>query len=454
VQNQRKLNALDATLLVMGGIIGVGIFFTPSLAAERAYEPWAFLVLWAFGGLIAMCAAFTFAELGATFPRTGGWFVYLRESFGPLSAFLFAWVVLTVVSTGATAAVVKFCAESLHTAFPALVGGRGTTGHMVLAVLIVVGITAVALSGVKRAAIAQNVCMVVKLLALLALILCGLAYFSEDAPAADVAAAASGGGPEGSLVRGMLSALLPVFFAYGGWQMVGYIAPQVKDPERTLPRAIVFGVMGVIAVYLLANLAFVGILGIEGLAGNSGFASEIARAALGDAGERIVAAAMAVSALGWCVVSIVTAPWLYVAMAHEGLFFRRLGGLHPVRGVPTLALLVQMTITLVYVFAGNLKTLVDAVVFVEWIFHGLVALALVKLRFGRPELPRPYRSPLFPLAPAVYCLAALLVVGNTLAAGGVGFSVGSVELGLPVLGVGIVALGGVVHAVWRRVAPG
>ena len=434
----KKLSRLDATLLVMGGIIGVGIFFTPQLAAQLAGSGPLVLGVWLFGGLVALCAAFTFAELGATFPQAGGWFVYLREAFGRLPAFLFAWVVLTVISTGAAAAVSKFGVAQLHVALPGLGVAGNDLAQSVSAALVVAVITAVALSGIKSAARVQNLCMLTKLLVLAALVVCGLVLAT---PGADGALDAAGASPVagGASFTGALSALKPVFFAYGGWQMVAYIAPQVRDPERTLPRAIVFGVTGVIAIYLIVNYAYLNALGIDGLAADPGFATHLAREASGDLGERLVAGGMAVSALGWCIVLIITSPWLYVAMAREGLFFESVGRLHPTRGVPSLALCIQLAAALAYIFAGNIDTLVNAVVFVEWIFHGLVAWALIRLRSSRSDLTRPYTSPLFPLAPLVYLVAALLVVGSTIAN-----DANEVRL----TGLAVVALGAVVFRVW------
>jgi APA family basic amino acid/polyamine antiporter len=439
---QKKLSALDATLLVMGGIIGVGIFFTPALAAKGAFEPWAFLSLWVFGGLIAMSAAFTFAELGATFPRTGGWFIYLREAFGPFPAFLFAWIVLFVVSTGAAAAVTTFCADMLHVALPSVVGEGGSISHRATAAGVVLVVTGVAFTGVKRAALLQNVCMVIKLLAIAALILCGFVFYTPGEEALSVAAAApSPAGEEGrSLLRGMLGALLPVFFAYGGWQMVAYIAPQVERPEKTLPRAIVLGVLGVVVVYVLANLAFVSVLGIDGLAGDAGFASRLARESIGATGERLLATGMAISALGWCIVTLIGTPWLYVAMAREGLFFERFARLQRTTGAPTLGLTVQALVILVYLALGTLEYFVSSVVFVEWIFHGLVAVALLRLRAVRKDLPRPYRSPLWPLAPVVYALAAVTVVASTL---------WTAEPRLKYTGLAIIAVGALFYRPWR-----
>ena len=436
----KKLTTLDATLMTMGGIIGIGIFFNPQQGAAAVPHTAGFLSLWVFGGLIALCAAFTFAELGAALPKTGGWFVFLREGFGRYPAFLFAWVVLLVVSTGATAAVAGFCAAQFSTAFPGVVGEEGVLAPRVFAALLLVTVTAVALSGVKRAALVQNACMLVKLLALAALVLCGFVFLGDDrATPEPVAEDAGAPGVQGSFVAAWLSALLPTFFAYGGWQMVAYIAPEVRDPVRTIPRAIVLGVVGVVIVYTLSNLSFVLVLGVDGLARDPSFATTIAAGAFGERGARVLAAAMAVSALGWVIVNVVAAPWLYVAMAREGLFFESVGRVHPRRGVPVIALVVQCAIALAYLFA-TLEFLVNATVFVEWFFHGLVALALIRLRRTRSDIPWAYSSPLFPLAPSVYAFAAVLITGNTLWTG---------DWQVRGWGLAIVAAGTAAYALWR-----
>ncbi len=412
---KKSLSAFDATLLVMGGIIGVGIFFTPSLIARHAFEPWAFLTMWALGGAIALCAAFTFAELAGTFPESGGWFVFLRESFGPFPAFLFAWVVLFVISSGSMAAVMTFCNGMLHEALPELV----PEGSRLPAVLVVLVLTGITMCGVKRAALLQNASMILKLVVLFGLIVAGYLFFSAE----DAAAFVSPGGAADAaratlerppLWRGMFAALLPVFFTYGGWQMICYVASEVDDPVRSVPRAILFGVLGVVVVYLVANAAFLHVLGLEGIAADSGFASRLAAVTLGATGARILSLGMAISAIGILAVNIITTPWLYVAMANEGLFFRGFARLHPTTGAPLRALSVQALLILVYVFASDLEYLVESAVFVEWIFHGLVAWGLVRLRRLRPELPRPFRSLAYPLAPLVYLVTAVAIVGTTL----------------------------------------
>ncbi|MEX1025712.1 MAG: amino acid permease [Planctomycetota bacterium] len=431
---ERRLSTVDATLLVMGGILGVGIFFTPSQVAERAYEPWAFLAMWVIGGGFALAAALTFAEWGASFPKAGGWYVFLRESFGGLAAFLFAWVVLFVISTGAIASVASFAARAVDEALPAydLEAYRGW-----IAALAIVGVTGVCLAGARAGATFQNVLMAAKLGAIGCLLVAGLALATPMAPLEPVEA--SGVVERGSLWAGMATALLPVFFAYGGWQMVCYVAPLVERPERTLPRAIVGGVLGVIVIYLALACAYLRVLGIDRLASDAGFATVLGNHVFGTSGGALLSAGLAVSALGWLVVTIFGSPWLYVAMAREGLFlprFARLSG----RGAPTAGLLLQLGLALAYL-ALPLSFLVDAVVSAEWLFHGLVAWGLLRFRRRNPRAPRPFRSPLYPLAPLLYLAAAFATTLSQLTVG---------EPRVLAVGAAVIAAGALVYALWHR----
>jgi APA family basic amino acid/polyamine antiporter len=441
----KKLSLLDATLLVMGGIIGVGIFFNPHKIAERVSVPWLYLALWVFGGLVAIAAGFTFAELGGSYPRAGGWFVYLRAAFGRPVAFVFAWVVLTVQSTGAIASIAKFCAERVHILAPDLVGEKGTTSETVSAALLVLAVTVVALTGVKRASLVQNACMLTKLVVIAALVVGGLLFVGRDVSAPAAAAPAA----HKLTTGGVLFALLPLFYTLGGWQLVGYIAPEVKDPVRNVPRAILLGVLGVVLVYLCVNASYLAVLGLDGLIADAGFARTLSERAFGPVGEKVLAAGMCISAFGICAVNIITTPWLYVAMAKEGLFFESVGELDARFGVPRRALLLQGTITCVYLLF-TLDALVDSVVFVEWIFHLLAAAGLLLLRARQPDLPRPFRSPLYPLAPVLYLLAALVVVGGTLLQPNARpMVVAGVSIELRVLGLSIVLLGALLYRPWR-----
>lgn len=443
-QRRRLLGPLDATLLVMGGIIGVGIFFQPGSVAAQLRHPALFLGVWVLGGLIAAAGAFTFAEWGASLPRAGGWFEYLLEAFGERAAFLFAWVVLLVISTGALAVMGTFCAAMLSTTLdlPALGGTAG-------AALLVLGVHALLLLGVKAGAMFQNACMLTKLGAIGVLVVAGCV------------AAATGNlhplppspepPPAPPAWRGFVLSLLPVLFTYGGWQMLGYTASEVRDAPRTIPRAILVGVGGVVVCYLLVALDVWWVLGLERAAAEGPrVASAAARAALGPAGERGLAAAMAISALGVITVTAVATPWIYVAMARRGLFFRAFSVLSPRTGAPRLALGLQALLALGYLLAGLraerwIEHLTGSVVFVEWIFHGLVAWGLLRIRRNRPELPRPYQSPLYPLFPLAYLVLAGIVVGGNL------WQAAPSQTGT---GLGVLALGAAVFALWRRPAGG
>lgn len=435
----KKLNLFDATMLVMGGIIGVGIFFNPRAIAELVPEPTAFLGLWVIGGLIAMLGALTFAELGSTYPSAGGWYVFLREAFGPFPAFLFGSVVLAVVSTGATAVMLSICTANLHGIVPGI-GAPGSTSATVAGALILVAITALTMMGAKVGARLQNACMIVKLAAIGALIVGAWFVFTPHGAPPDPAIALGRGGIAG----GMIQAALPVFFAFGGWQMVCYIAPQVREPQKNVPRAILLGVAGVVVVYVAINAAYLHVLGIGGIAGNREFASQMARETLGATGGEILRAAIGVSALGVCAVTVIATPWLFVAMSREGLFFKRFGELHPRTGAPVNALFAQMLLALGYWLWGQAEVLVDSVVFVEWIFHALVAIALLRLRATQPDLPRPFRTPFYPAVPVLYLLVAIAIVFGTL------FQAFHTNGRAIVIGLSVIAVAAIVYGPWKR----
>lgn len=423
-RTQQELGLFDATMLVMGGIIGVGIFFTPARVAELVPSGPAFFGMWVFGALVALAGAATFAELGGTFPRYGGWFEFLREIYGPFVAFLFAWVILGVVATGAIAIVASFGAEVLL----GLAGDVNPRVHLAVAAAILCGLTLLAMLGVRVGASFQNLCMLAKLVALGALAVAGLLLL---APAGGAEATASAPASAGSSLGwgSVPAASLSVLFAYGGWQHVCYVGDAVRDPGRVIPKAILLGVSGVGVVYLLINAAYVRVLGIEGLASTQDFAAVVAERILGGSGGKALGLAMGVSAIGLCAVNVIVTPSIFVGLARGGLFFRGFASLNPRTGAPVAALFVQLLLALSYLawahsetllgvsFEGmNVEKLTGSVVFAEWFFHLLVAYGLIRLRRLRPDLPRPYRSFAFPLAPAVYLVAAACVLLGNLAA--------------------------------------
>jgi APA family basic amino acid/polyamine antiporter len=446
-QSPRKLSLFDATMLVMGAILGVGIFFTPSQVATLVPEPLPFFGAWGLGCVVALCGAFTFAEWAATFPHAGGSFVYLREVFGKPIAFLLAWVVLLVISTGAISVMTGFGASMIGDALAlpegsqswrawAQIGPQGSVSHTLVAGAIIVGLTLIALGGAKAGATFQNACMVIKLVLVLVLVVAGLLLFAplgEPPPAPPPA--------ERPLWQGMTLAMLPVLFACGGWTLVAYLSSEVEEPKRNLPRALLLGVAGVMVLYLLLNAAYLRVVGIGYLAENPNFVSEVVRRSFGSGGGRLVSSALAISAIGVCMVTVVTTPWLYVAMAREGLFFEAFGKLARRTGAPVLGLLLQCVLAIGYLQFSDTQFLVDAVVFVEWVFHVLIAFGLLWIRAKRPDLPRPFRSFAYPLMPVVYGLFAVWLVVGVL---------WQDEAEKSLTGLAVFAAGLVVYPMWQR----
>lgn len=444
-EGRRRLSLVDATFLVMGAILGVGIFFNPQQVAALVPDRTAFLATWAAGCVVALCGAFTFAELAATWPRAGGSFVYLREIYGRTAAFLLAWVVLFVISTGAMAVMVGFGAAMLVKAVPAVgdwgaaLGLDETGTNRALGAALILGLHALALGGAKTGATFQNLIMGVKLV--LVLLVAGGAWLlfapADAAPPPPLPEA-------GPLWRGMTLAMLPVLFSCGGWPLVAYLSSEVEDPARNLPRALVLGVGGVVVIYLTLNLAYLRVVGLGGVAADPGFAGVAVERIFGSSAGALLTLGMGVSAVGVTLVNVLTSPWLYVAMAREGLFFRSFGTLSARTGAPVAGLGVQAALALAYLFLADADFLVDSVVFVEWLFHVLIAAGLLWLRARHAELPRPYRSPAYPLLPLVYALFAVYLVVAT---------VWQNDPEKTLVGGGITALGLVVFAVWQRLAP-
>ena len=313
-----RLGLFSGTMMVVGGIIGSGIFLNPAIVAQRVRTVELTLAVWVLGGLIALIGALVYAELGARRPVAGGGYVYLRDAFGRLPAFLYAWTLLLVIATGAIAAVAVTFAT-----YTATLLGYGQAARVPLAIGAILLLSAINYVGVKPGAVTQNVLTLLKLAALAVLILAGLAlgHAPTAAPLPPL--------PEGTAVLAVGAALVPVLFAFGGWQQTNFIAEELIEPERNLPRALLGGVTIVVAVYLLANVAYLRTLGIAGLAASSAPAADAMRALLGPRGAGLIAAGIAISTFGFLNLVILVSPRVYRAMAADGLFFPSLARLHP-----------------------------------------------------------------------------------------------------------------------------
>src|SRR6266704_5406639 len=374
VSYARKLGLFSGTMAVVGGIIGGGIFRTPATVAERVSSSGTVLAAWVVGGIVALIGAFCFGELGQRRPRAGGGYVYLRETWGPLPAFLYGWTLLLVIATGAIAAVaVTFANYAL-----ALAGlpERLTVPVAVGAIVLVSGINYV---GVRPAAVTQNIFTILKLAALAALI--GAAFFAVTSTALYRPLPPSTA-PVGlwGVVVSVGAALVPILFTYGGWQQTNFIAEEIIDAERNLPRALVTGVAGVVVVYVLANVAYLRVLGPAGLAASTAPAADVMRALLGPAGGTLIAAGIAVSTFGFLNLVILVTPRVLQAMAADGVFFPGLAALHPRYRTPTAAIVAESGWAIVLTLTGTFAQLVDYVAFGDWIFFGLTVAGLYRIR--------------------------------------------------------------------------
>jgi basic amino acid/polyamine antiporter, APA family len=421
----RRLGLFSATMAVVGGIIGGGIFRTPAAVAARVVSPSLALAVWGAGAVVALAGAFCYGELGRRRPRAGGGYVYLRDAWGALPAFLYGWTLLLVIATGAIAAVAVTFAD--YTVALTGLPPRLALPIAVAAIALLAGINCV---GVRPGAVTVNVFTVLKLAALAGLIAAGLALAHSTAPAAAPGRAA------GSGLRAFGAALVPVLFTYGGWQQTNFIAEEIVAPERTLPRALLLGVAIVAAVYLLANLVYLRLLGAAGLAASTAPAADAMRAVLGPAGGTFIAAGIAVSTFGFLDLVILVTPRVLQAMAADGVFFPRLAVLHPRYRTPVAAIVAESAWAIVLTLTGTFAQLVDYVSFGDWIFFGLTVAGLARLRATDRRAGRQAAAtvPGDPWTPALFVAAAIFVVVSSVLESPRNAAIGAllILLGVPV----------------------
>lgn len=425
----RKLNLFDGTMVVVGGIIGAGIFLNPSIVAQRLDTPFLVLLAWAIGGAIALIGALCFGELGSRRPQAGGGYVYLREAFGPLPAFLYGWTLLLVINTGGIAAVAMTFAYYFGDLF-ALGGGWAKP----LAIGAVVFLTGINYLGIKPGSITQNIFTILKLAAVAVLIVAGLLVFLESGPPA-VTSRPGNGGTIWNTIAALGTALIPVLFAYGGWQHANHIAGEIKKPRRNLPRATFIGVVIVVVSYLLVNWASVSALGVEGLARSTAPASDVTQAMWGDFGGKLISVGIAISTFGFVNMAILGGARVYQAMADDGLFFKKAATLHPRYRTPSYSLVIQGIWTTILILSGSYSQLLDYTVFGDWIFFGLVVGTLFYYRSRRStEDEKAFRMPGYPWLPGLFILAAAFVVYSSIVSNLINAMIGSALIlsGIPI----------------------
>ena len=411
----RRLGLFDATMIVMGGIIGSGIFMNPAVVARQVTTPFLILFVWALGGLIALIAAFIWAELAALRPEVGGQYAYLRDAYHPLAAFLYGWGLLLVIQSGGMAAVAVTFARyfleltNLHVA------------DWLVAVIALASLTVINCLGVRAGGTVQSLLMVLKIFAIVALIVFGLWLIAPETVRSNdggIGAVAGSFPPTFSFLTTIGAAMVPVLFAFGGWQTASFVSGEIREPQKNLPRALIIGVSGVVALYLAVNFVCIRALGVSGLANTKTPASDVMRLALGSAGARAIAAGIAISTLGFLSQGMLTAPRVYFAMADDGLFFKSVGKLHAKTRVPILAIMLQGVLAIAIALWGRYEQILNYVVSVDFIFFGATALCIFVFRRRRKASNSAAensvgRIPGHPVSTALFVAVCWLVVINT-----------------------------------------
>lgn len=424
---QRSLRLRDAALVVIGGIIGGGIFLNPGIAAQRTESGLALLLVWVGAGFLTLIGALCYAELGARRPHAGGSYVYLREAFGPLAGFLFGWTMLLVIYSGSSAAVATIFASYAASVF-GLPPGMATP----LAAGALVLVAGINLFGLKFGVQMQNLFTLLKLLAVAVLVVCGLFLAGAGkTPILAVDPAHSG--------VGFMGASLPVLFAYSGFTYLNNLAGEVREPQRTLPRALLLGMLGVIVAYALVNVAYLAVLGHDGLALSHTPAADVMGKVFGTTGAKVIAVGIAISTFGFCNITLVAGARVLQVMGEDGLFFSSVGRLHPRHHTPNLALLLLTGWSVVLVLSGTYGQLLDYATFGDWLACAVgVSTLFWYRRRQRGEVS--FRVPGYPLLPLIFILTIAWVVVESLRS-----SLVNTGMGLLIMAAGVP-----VYLIWQR----
>ena len=431
----RVLSLRDLTLIVIGTVIGSGIFLVPgSVLRQVDGHIGPMLLVWIVGGALSLLGALTYAELGAMDPTAGGLYIYLRRAFGPLTAFLYGWTFFLVIGCG-SAATLAVASTSYLQEFVTL----GAVGQKLCATLLLAVVAAINVASTRGSANVQNWSTGIKVAALL--VMSGVLVSAGRG----LGSSADAVWPQAitpSLLSSMGLSMIGVLWAYEGWQYVTFSAGEAIDPQRTFPRAIVAGTAALIGIYVFANIGYLAALGPSGVAASDRVAAEAVSVIVSGGAAKLVAAAILVSIFSAINGITITAPRVYYAMAKDDLFFRSLADVHPRFGTPALAVVAGSAWAMVLAATGTFEQLFTYVVFVGWIFYALGAACVFVLRRRDPAAPRPFKVPGYPWTPCAFIGAALALVANTIAT----------QPGRAAVGIGVVLLGVPVYALWRSSA--
>jgi len=426
---KRTLGTNDLTLLVIGNVIGSGIFLVPSSVLRQSGESVTVAsAVWLVGGVLSLLGALSYGELGAMDRGSGGLYAYIRDGFGPLPAFLYGWTLFFVIGSGTVATLAVAAANYM--------GQFGTISPLarkVISTALILVMMVINVRGTRGSASVQNLATGIKVVAILSMsvILFTLGSGGEAAPSA---------APTGASISGVGLSIISVLWAYEGWQYVTFAAGEATEPQRSLPRAIAIGTVSLIAIYLVANFAYLAALGPARVAASERVAGEAVAAVLGPAAGSVIALAIIISMYSAAHATVITSPRVYYSMARDRLFFARLAEVHPRYGTPAVAIIASCAWAIVLALSGTFEQLLTYVVFVGWIFYALGAAAVIALRIKRPDAERPFKVPGYPVTPVVFVLAAIAIVVNTLVS----------QPRQSAIGIGVVVLGVPAYLAWRR----
>jgi APA family basic amino acid/polyamine antiporter len=466
VEFVRAISRLDATALVVGSMIGSGIFIVSADILRQVHSPGLLLTTWIVSGIVTLLGALSYGELAAMYPRAGGNYIYLREAISPLFGYLYGWTLFVVIQTGTIAAVAVAFARFTAVLWPGLspdvLPGLGTTVHLpqpigdiavgvspqrIFAIASIILLTVINVRGVKTAAFIQTTLTAIKTAALAALILLGVAIGrNAEAIAANFGSSFWAGG---ALTLGVLpvvgAAMVGSLFSMDAWNNVGFAGAELKNPERDLPFAMGVGVLTVTTLYVLANVAYLLVLPADAIAHapQDRVGTAALQAMLGAPGLYIMAIAIMISTFGCNNGLILSGARVYYAMACDNLFFKSAGSLHPTFKTPSLALIAQAIWTCVLCLSGTYGQLLNFVIFAAVLFYTVTAIGIFRLRRKRPDIPRPVKAPGYPVLPALYVVATGLIAIDLL--------VQDVTRTYAFLGLGLVLLGVPVYFIWRAV---
>jgi APA family basic amino acid/polyamine antiporter len=408
-QLARMLGTWDLTQIVVGTVIGSGIFIVPATVLRQTGESIGpALIVWLVGGVLSLLGALTYGELGAMNPRAGGLYVFVRDAFGPAPAFLYGWAMFFAIGSGSMATLAVAASGYLQQLV-----ALGPEMQKVTSVVLIAIVAGLNIRGTRESATVQNWSTLVKVAAIVVMSI-GLIGWGDG-----FSGAAGHWWPASfslELLSGAGLAMIGVLWAYEGWQYVTFSAGEAVDPQRTFPRALVVGTAGLIVLYLLAVVAYLAALGPSGTAASERVAADAVARVVGPGAARLIAVAIIISMFSAANGIALTAPRVFFAMARDGLFFRRLAEIHPRFGTPAIAVGWSCAWAAVLALSGTFEQLLTYVVFAGWVFYGLGAVAVFVSRRRQPDAPRPFRVPGYPVTPVLFVLSALAIVVNTLVA--------------------------------------